>query len=51
VYNKIQFHCPNTNTGTFLSWYVYLFSIVTVVRLRVLCCGSCRCTCFVLWKW
>jgi len=29
---------------------VYMFCIVTVVRVHVLCCDSGTCPCFVLWQ-
>jgi len=32
-------------------WYVYMFCIVTVVRVHVLYCESGACTCFVSWQW
>jgi len=34
-----------------LQWYVYMFCIVTVVRVHVLYCYNGTCTCSVLWEW
>jgi hypothetical protein len=53
------FHCNNGYANasqchvirTLLQWYVYMFSIVTVVRVHVLYCVSGTPTCFVLLQW